>query len=232
MIVERSFMPCTISKNFTTHPFAWQTKPFQPEVTDFKNWTYVILEVAVDSVTPAVFQIENLDGSFVQSHWTRLDLALLALDEETGCQLAMLTGLRYRQQKFPSPKSYWKNFPDADKIDRDPNRPRPRREVVDAKTHRRDDEDEVAGAQVRARHAAAKATNTKVTIDSGDNKENIVAFLYHLGKDLKIDSKVNPNAPASKTPQDDRQRPQFNKDAMPRRSPMPLGRIDLKWPTQ
>ena len=219
MVVERSFLPCTIAKNFTTHPFAWQTRPFAPEVTDFKNWTYVILEVAIDSVTPAVFQIENLDGSFVQPHWTKLDLSSMLLDEETGCQLAMLTGLQYRKRKFPAPKNYWKNFPEADRVDIDHNRPRPRR---------------VENEAPQAPRAVTPKRDTKVTIDKGDNDVGILAFMVKTLKDAKADIRVIPDGVAPKLPAAPRPQQQHKPDAQPKRQPQQPYRnsIDLVWPTK
>jgi hypothetical protein len=177
LVVERAFLPSTISSDYTTHPFAWQTRPFKPEVSDFKNWTYVILEIAVDSVTPAVFQIDNLDGSPIHSQWFTLDLGRLMLDEETGCRLAILTGLLYRKQKLkPRRGSYLRNFQDADTIDMLEWRPKPR-----ARPDPDDCDPSFQSPTRQARQAKQvippASTNTKVTLDTGKDKLGVIAFL-------------------------------------------------------
>lgn len=226
LVVERAFLPNTIQNNFTTHPFAWQTRPFEPESKDFKNWTYVIVEVGFDSVSPAVFHVENLDGSFVQDGWRALDLQLLALDEETGYRLAILTGLQYRKQNVrPHKGSYVKNFADADRIDTLGWRP---------KLKPRPDADEVDPNFQSPAKAERLVSSDHVTV-GGPDKSGVIAFIARSFQGEKCDVLVKRSAqpleekaPAAAAPKprspDARPRQQPKQDGRPNRPPTPLNR--------
>ncbi len=118
IVVERVFMPSTLGSNFTTKPFAYQTRPFNPNPRNLKDWTYVIAEVAVNTVSVPVFQLEYLDGKPLSAGWANLNLDMFHLDERTAAGLSILTSLAYKGHKFENRfRGHIKNFPDADAID-------------------------------------------------------------------------------------------------------------------
>ena len=215
LVVERAFLPSTIHSDFTTHPFAWQTKPFEPELTSFKDWTYVIIEVAVDSVSPAIFQIENLDGTPVQSAWQFLDLTRFRLDEETGYKLAVLTGLQYRRRNYKQVTNKLKNFQDADDLDTCGWRPKvkPAVDPIDA---------DIGWRRTPVAPAPAPApAETKITIDAGPDGKGINAFLARSFQGEKIQTRVN-IAEAPKPQPAARPRQQHKPVVWPQRPPTPL----------
>jgi len=118
IVVERAFIPESIRSSFTTQPLAWQTRAFTPDVRQLSKWTYVIIDVAVDSVTDPVYTVENLDGSPVQAGWSKLVMNRFILDDWVGVQLSIITGLKFGGfHHRPHPGQILLNFQYADSFD-------------------------------------------------------------------------------------------------------------------
>lgn len=184
IVVERVFMPSTLASNFTTRPFAYQTRPFNPNPNALKDWTYVVIEVAIDSVSIPVFQIEYLDGEPLSAAWAKLSLNMFNMDERTAAGLSIITSLAYKGRKFENRyRGYIKNFPDADAIDfgsrrwKRPEAPAP-----------------------------APRPETKITVDASES--GVMAFLATTMRNTKVDVKAHDPVAEEATGPDDRSRQQ------------------------
>jgi hypothetical protein len=197
IVVERVFMPSTLANNFTTRPFAYQTRPFAPSPNVLKEWTYVIVEVAINSVSVPVFQIEYLDGGLLSAAWAKLSLSMFNMDERTVIGLSIITSLAYKGRKFENRyRGYVKNFPEADHIDTSGYRPR-RRERADAID---------TGWHPPSKLPAVPAAAPKITIEADES--GVMAFLATTMRNAKAEVKAyDPVAEEAAGP-DDRSRQQ------------------------
>ena len=192
IVVERAFLPESIRKNFTTHPLAWQTRPFMPDRNCLNKWTYVIIDVAVDSVTDPVYTVENLDGSPVQASWSKLDLSRFRFDDAVGVQLSIITGLSYRNRNYrPARGQILRNFADADRIDTSGWRPSFRRERpaatnVDPGRNAPVSKQHKAAVAIKATGAPAPAPASKPGPDVRQHQQH-----KHGGKPTRIRGPLN-----------------------------------------
>lgn len=130
IVVERAFLPESIRSSFTTQPLAWQTRAFTPDVRQLSKWTYVIIDLAVDSVTDPVYTVENLDGSPIQAGWSKLVMNRFIMDDWVGVQLSIITGLKFGGWHHrPQPGQILRNFQYADSFDAAGNSRSPKQNV-------------------------------------------------------------------------------------------------------